>query len=121
MAKSDKPDARFLPIIIDTKASAARVDDAERVAIFEIDGVTYDMPLVVRAELGLDYLAIGQEEGEDKAAYWLITETLGKEAFTALRSVKGLEGDAFEGIMTRIRTVALPKDPTPKSTPTRRG
>lgn len=110
MSKSDKPDARFLPVVIDSKASAARVEEAEQIGIFEIDGTTYSMPNVVRAELALEYLAITNDEGDDKAAHWLLTETLGEDAYKALRSVKGLEGDTFDGIMTRVRKVALPKD-----------
>jgi hypothetical protein len=107
------------PIVIDTAANAKRVAEAKRVGIFEIDGVAYTMPAVVRAEIALEYLALmdGDAEGNE-AAHYLFVECLGLDAYNALKSVKGLTEDQFEGILTRIRAIALPKgkSPTPNAT-----
>jgi hypothetical protein len=104
------------PIRIDSATSAAKIDGAKRVAIFELDGVTYDMPGAVRADIALTYLDLAAAEGDDAAAHYLIIETLGRQAFDALKAVRGLDDEAFEGIMTRVRAVALPKatDPSPR-------
>ena len=107
------------PIRIDSAKRAEKVESAKRVAIFELDGVTYDMPAAQRADIALTYLQMNEEEGEDKAAYYLLTETLGAGAYAALRGVKGLTDDDFEGVLTRVRAIALPKGQQPTATRTR--
>lgn len=101
------------PISINSEKAAAKLESARRVAIFELDDVVYDMPAVPRADIALTYLDLMNGEGEDAAAYYLITECLGIEAFQKLRAVKGLSDDDFDGIMTRVRAVALPKVKAP--------
>jgi hypothetical protein len=108
------------PIVIDSAASAKRVDEAKPVGIFEIDGVAYTMPAVVRAEIALEYLALMDADPEgNEAAYYLFVECLGRPAYDALKAVKGLTEDQFEGILTRIRAIALPKGKTPTTSATR--
>lgn len=111
---SDKPAERFLPVKIDTAASKKKLDDAERVGIFEIDGTVYDMSTAQRAELGLEYLRLVSERGDDAAAYYLISEALGREAYAALAAVEGLEAKTFDGIVARIQRVTMPEGKAPK-------
>lgn len=101
------------PVSISTEKAQAKLDNAKRVAIFELDGVTYDMPAAPRADVALEYLDLMNDSGEDAAAYYLITECLGVAAFRALKAVKGLSDEDFDGIMTRVRAVALPKAKAP--------
>jgi hypothetical protein len=104
------------PIRLDSERSAEKLANAKRVEIFELDGITYSMPAAPRAEVALEYLDLMNGQGEDAAAYYLITECLGVDAFRALKAVKGLTDEDFDGIMTRVRAVALPKATAP-STP----
>lgn len=103
-------------IVIDSAANAERVDKAKRVGIFELDGVTYDMPAVARAEIGLEYLDLLNAGDENAASYYLIAESLGVDAYTALKGVKGLTEDQFEGILVRIQAIILPKGQSPTAT-----
>lgn len=96
-------------IKIDSKATAKRLDDADRIPIFEIDGVTYDIPNVARADIGLAYVNRVVEEGEDAATANLIIDTMGDDAFEALRSVVGLEPDDWRGIQEKIQGIVNPK------------
>ena len=107
------------PISIDTAKRAEKVDNAKRVAIFELDDVVYDIPAAERADIALTYLEMIDQGDEEGAAYYLLTETLGTEAYRALKSVKGLTNEDFEGILLRVRAVALPKGKTPSPTATR--
>lgn len=107
---SDTPDAPSRVVKIDTAESEAAFDAAERVDIFEIDGKVYSMPKIVRAEIGLNYLRILRARGVDEATAYLMEETLGKEALTALSNVKGLTEKQFEAVQKSIRRYALPKD-----------
>ena len=108
------------PIAIDSAANAKRVAEAKRVGIFSIDGTEYTMPAVVRAEIALEYLRLMDADPDgNEAAYYLFTSTLGADAYAALTAVEGLTEDQFEGVLTRIRAVALPKGQTPTSNRTR--
>ena len=104
------------PLKIDSRKSAEKLANAARVAIFEVDGVVYDMPAAPRADLALAYLEKAQHEGEDAAAFYLITATIGAEGYAALRNVEGLDDEVFEGVMLRIKAVALPKGSQPGTT-----
>lgn len=106
--KADEPTVPLSPVIIDKAAAQQRYDEAERVGIFEVEGVTYSVPLVERAELGLEYMAQLDKKGEELAAWWLINEGMGKDAVKALRSVKGLGTVELDSIMTRLRAIITP-------------
>lgn len=106
---TDIPDRKMGMLSIDRAAAKQRVEQADSVDIFELDGETYSMLAVERAEIGLEYLAIQESEGGDAAALYLITETLGRDAFDALRSVEGLSGQDWEGVLARIQAIVLPK------------
>lgn len=107
------------PIVIDSQARADKLANAKRVGIFELDGITYDMPAAERAEVGLTYLEMVNDGDDEGAAYYLITETLGRGAYEALKSVPGLTNDDFEGILLRVQAIALPKGKAPTTKATR--
>jgi hypothetical protein len=96
-------------ISIDSKAASERVTKAERVPIFEIDGKVYDVANATRADIGLSYINRVIEEGEDVATANLIIDTMGDEAFEALRGVEGLSPEQWTGIMEKIQSVVTPK------------
>jgi hypothetical protein len=107
---SDTPDAPTRVVKIDTAANRARIEEAEQVAIFEIDDVVYSMAKVVDASVGLNYLQILRNRGVDEATAFLVEKTLGKKALNALRGVEGLKESELESIMKSIRKYALPKE-----------
>lgn len=111
----DLPASKMVPIRLDSAQAAARVDEAERIPIFELDGTTYSIPAAERADVAIEYLARSERDGDDVAAWYLLNETLGAEAVKALRGVKGLEASEFDGIMTRVRKVVMPKSRRPKA------
>lgn len=96
-------------ITIDRKAAAKRIDDAEKVPIFELDGTTYSIPRVERSEIALRYLEIANDESEDRANYYLLTTMLGQDGYDALKSVDGLEASDFERITALVSDTVMPK------------
>jgi hypothetical protein len=96
-------------IRIDSEAAAKRVEDAERVPVFEVDGTVYTVAKVTRADIALEYLGRVEEDGPDEAQAWMIRTTVGDEGFQALRGVKGLEPEHWEAIQDRIRGIVSPK------------
>src|SRR5947209_6407231 len=94
---------------IDSKAAKKRVDDAELVPIFELDGVTYSIPRLERSDLALEYLGRIEEEGIDAAQAWMIRTTVGEAGFEALRAVEGLSPEDWRGVMDNIQAVVNPK------------
>lgn len=106
--KPERPADKFVPVAIDTAANRADVDNAERIVIFSIDGVDYDMPKVERADLALKYIELGEENASEAATY-LLEQTIGHDAVAALGAVIGLKGAQFEGVMARVQAIALPK------------
>ena len=96
-------------IRIDSAQTAKDLDDAERVDIFEVDGKTYSVAKVARADLGLEYLDRVENDGPDVAQAWLIRTTVGVEGFDALRKVKGLTQEHWDAIQERIRDIVNPK------------
>lgn len=102
-------------IRIDSAASAKALDDAERVDIFEVDGKTYSVAKIARADIGLEYLDRVEADGPDVAQAWLIRTTVGDEGFDALRQVKGLKQEDWDAIQERIRGVVNPKARSPRN------
>lgn len=104
----DKPD-KLLPVTIDSAENARRVDEAEQIEIFSIDGTAYTMAKAERSDIALTYLEYVDAGEDDRAAYYLLTETLGEDAYAALKGVRGLTGKQFDGVLTRVQSIALPK------------
>lgn len=100
-------------IKIDRKAAAKRIEDAERVPIFELPDETgevkvYSIPAVTRSEIALRYLDIVNERGDDAANYYLLSTMLGQDAYEALMGVDGLEDSDFQGIIERVSAIVMP-------------
>ncbi|MCU1617794.1 MAG: hypothetical protein JWO98_5334 [Frankiales bacterium] len=105
----DKPE-RFGVLKINTAESAKRVDEAERIDLIEIDDVVYSVPNVPRAEVALEYLRLTEEEGTDKAQWYLLREGLGSDAIKALAAVKGLDEDLWHTLVERVVKIIMPKN-----------
>ena len=103
------------PIRIDSKAAKKRIDDAELVPIFELDGVTYSIPKLERADLSLEYMGRVEEIGLDAAQAWMIRTTIGEAGFEALRGTEGLSPDDWRGVMENIQAVVNPKARTTRA------
>lgn len=112
---TDSPTVPPVPIQLDREAAAARVAEAKTVPIFSLDGETFAIPAVERAEVGLTYLDLQETKGPEAAAHYLILETLGSKAWKKLQSVKGMTGSEWEGIMARVQSVVMPEARRPKA------
>jgi hypothetical protein len=95
-------------ISIDTKVAKQRVDDAERVPIFSIDGAEYSIPKVQRSEIQLRYLDIANARGDEAANYYLLTTMLGQDGYDALAAVDGLSDEDFQGVIDAVSKVVFP-------------
>jgi len=76
--------ARPIELFSEERQAAAE----KRVPLFTIDGVEYSMPAEPPAFVVLAYLKTVREKGDDVAAYELLENMLGEEAYEALRNCK---------------------------------
>lgn len=111
--KPGLPADKFLPVVIDSAANRAEVEGAERIVIFTLDGVDYSMAKVERADLALKYIELG-EDNTGEAATYLLEQTIGADAIEALANTVGLKSAQFDGVMTRVQAIALPKARSPR-------
>ncbi|MGR4847913.1 hypothetical protein [Streptomyces sp. LARHCF252] len=81
--------------------------DAERVPLFIIEGVTYSVLKKPRPNIGLRYMRVLKEEGQEIAVAGLLEAMLGKEAFVALTECEDLTEEEFEEIMNLVQKLAL--------------
>lgn len=84
-AVTSEPD--FEPIRIDADEDVPE----GRVPLFYIGDTEYSVPSNIPAGVGLEYLRIASERGEELAAPALLTRVLGEEAYTALEQSRGLK------------------------------
>jgi hypothetical protein len=95
-------------VSISTKDAKKRVEDAEQVPIFEIDGTAYSIPKVQRSEIQLRYLDIANARGDEAANYYLLTTMLGQEGYDALAAVDGLDDAEFQSVIDSVSKVVFP-------------
>lgn len=87
----------------------AKVEDGdiEMIDVFELDGEVYQMPKKVSAGLGLKYLKIQAERGQDAAIYYMMLELLGDEAYEALMDHPSLDQEALDQILEVVEAHGL--------------
>lgn len=87
--------------------SAEEAGEVAMTPLFELDGKVYSIPAEPRAGISLKYLKISTEQGQDPAAYYLLTEMLGQEVFDTLSEHPTLTQPQFEEIFARIENRVL--------------
>jgi hypothetical protein len=79
----------------------------ERVPLFYIGDTEYTIPKEIPVGVGLEYLRIAAEIGQELAAPALLTRVLGTEAYKALEKSRGLKGEQLERIIQIVIDLAL--------------
>ena len=81
--------------------------EPDRVAVFSINGIAYDMPAEIKPHVALKYLWLLKERGSDYATAWLMETVLGKDGFQALANHESLTPTQFNAIKTIVQEAAL--------------
>lgn len=79
----------------------------ERVDVFELDGVVYQMDRVLPGSLALEAMTRFRTGGEVEATPWLMDEVLGAEAHKALRECKTLRKEDLAAITAVVRNAVF--------------
>ena len=79
----------------------------ETAVLFIIDDVEYSVLTKPRPNVGLKYLRLSANEGQEKAIDYLMTTMLGVEGWTALTDCETLTEDEFTQIMEIVQGMAL--------------
>jgi len=102
---------------LSTKAEAPEV---EMIPLFVIDDVEYKVPVEPSPRIGLRYLHILSTDGEEKAAYYMLTKMLGEEGYEALMNYEQLTQDQYDFVLTAAIRIATGKTERPKGPARRR-
>jgi hypothetical protein len=70
------------------KLSSGDAVNEDRIPLFSIDGTEYTMPAEPLGYIGIEATHLWATESPAAATDWLMTEMLGEEGFTALRTCK---------------------------------
>jgi|SRR5579872_5505107 len=97
-------------------SSKDKGEDVEMVTLFEIDDVKYEVPQNPSPTVGLRYLHILNDEGEQKAAYFILTKMLSEEGYEALMNYEQLSQDQYDFVLTAAVRIATGKTERPKGT-----
>jgi len=119
--QSDSPEVESAPgefeiLRLSTKTKKKTV---EYVDLFEIDDVTYQVPRRPSPTVGLKFLHIMKHEGQEEAAYYMLTTMLGQEGYDALMNYEDLSQEQYDFVLTAAIRIATGKTENPKG-PTRR-
>lgn len=93
---------------IDTVSEDAFVPEPERmVEIFKLDGVVYSVPRRVSQEFIREFLDIQDTKGIEQSIYFLLTKTLGPEAYDALKNHPNLTNRDLQKVVRRVEQTIL--------------
>ena len=79
----------------------------ERVALFIIDDVEYTVLKKPRPNIGLKYMRVLKEQGQEIAIAGLLEDMLGREGYVALTECEDLTEEEFEAVMALVQKLAL--------------
>jgi hypothetical protein len=113
-------DAEGITPLVLTSTPDTEREPEERVVLFSIDGVDYDVPKVIPPALGLRVIRTARWRSEDQAAVELLIEVIGDEAFEALTSFRDLKSEHIAHVFGAVRKLAMGAVEAPKAT-SRRG
>jgi hypothetical protein len=95
--------------------SSKSAKEVEQIELFSLDGVSYTIPNKARVNVGLRFMKIMRDEGEQAASAWLLEELIGKEGFEALMNFEDLTPEALTTITEAAAKVVLGELETPKA------
>lgn len=72
--------------------------------LFSIDGVTYQIPVRVGANLTLGYLRVARTHGDASAIGWAAEKVLGEKAYLALMECDDLTQEDLEAVFSVVHT-----------------
>lgn len=75
----------------------------EKEPLFSLDGTVFEVPKVIGAEIALEALERFRSEPELAVIAWMMEEVLGKGAWKALRSAKGLDPKDLASVIEAVR------------------
>lgn len=75
----------------------------EKVEVFELDGISYEIDKKPNVGLALRYLKIARLRGEEIAAGYLLEEALGSEGYDALSECRTLTKEDFAAVTETIK------------------
>lgn len=80
------------------------VSDADRKMedLFSINGVTYQIPVNVGANISLGYMKLARERGDMIAIGWAAEKVLGEIAYTALMECDDLSPENLEAVLSVV-------------------
>jgi len=84
--------------------------EPEWVEIFRLDGKSYCVDKNLSAQVALEYLHLVRISGKEAAVAYLFEEMLGVEAYTALRSHKGITPTQIGQVLVALQAVLLGED-----------
>jgi hypothetical protein len=70
--------------------------------LFSIDGVTYQIPARVGANITLGYLRLARTNGDAAAIGWAAEKVLGEKAYTALMECDDLTQDDMDAVFAVV-------------------
>lgn len=85
--------------ITTTPAASRKMED-----LFSINGVTYQIPALVGANISLGYMKLARERGDMIAIGWAAEKVLGEKAYTALMECDDLTQDDLEAVLSVVHT-----------------
>lgn len=70
--------------------------------LFSINGVTYQIPARVGANISLGYMKLARERGDMIAIGWAAEKVLGEQAYSALMECDDLEQEDLEAVLAVV-------------------
>lgn len=87
--------------MIEIKTNPAAVD--EREPFFSLDGVEYTIPKMIGGEIAIEALHRFRTEPELAVVAWMMETVIGKDAWSALRTAKGLDPKDLAAVIEAVR------------------
>ncbi len=79
----------------------------KRIVVFYVDDVPYSIPAKPGAEIGLAYLKMVKERGQEAGIAYMLETMLGEDGYDALMNYKGLEIEDLSKVVQKIREVTM--------------
>lgn len=79
----------------------------DRVPLFSIEGVVYSTPAKPGPSIGLKYMRVLKNEGQEIAVAGLLEDMLGEAGFKALSECEDLTTEELEQVMNEVQKRAL--------------
>lgn len=95
-------------------------EKVEYITLFEIDDVTYSVPKNPSPTVGLRFLHVLKTEGQQAAAYYMLTTMLSPEGYEALMNYDQLTQEQYDFVLNAAVKIATGRTERPKAKQTQR-